>query len=757
MTGWQLREEGIDLDRLAQQESLFTVANGHVGVRGTLEEGEPVGLSGTYLSGFHETRPLPYAESAYGNPEEGEVVVGVQDGSLIRLLVDDELFDVRYGELLSHERVLDLQAGTLARTAHWRSPAGREVRIRTTRLVSFTQRAILAVEYEVEAVGSDARVVLMSELSAQPDASHLASNDPRASAQLDDPLVGEAYYADEAMVGLVHRTRRSGLRVAAAMDHESDGASDVSEDLGSLIVATDLAAGHTLRLVKYVAYAWSGVRSTASLRAQVRGSLAEARHSGWDGLRVQQREYLDDFWARADVEVEGDDELQLAIRYGLFGILQAGARAERRAIGAKGLTGTGYDGHAFWDTEAFVLPVLSYVAPDATADALRWRVSTLDLAQERATQLNLAGAAFPWRTIAGHECSGYWPAGTAAFHVNAAIAAAAVRIARVTDDAKLVEEVVRPLVTETARLWMALGHHDEEGDFHIPGVTGPDEYSAIADDNVYTNLMAAANLRAAAELGDADDRERAAWLAAAETMTVPFARGTGVHEQSAGFLTHDVWDFEGTAADEYPLLLHFPYFDLYRKQVVKQADLVMALWTCGDRFSPEAKARAFSHYEPLTVRDSSLSACVQAIVAAETGHLELAYDYLGEAALVDLHDLHHNTKDGLHGASLAGGWLALVCGFGGFRDYDGVLSFAPRRAPGLKRICFRLLVRGTVLTVTIAGGQATYAGEGLTVVHEGEEIALGAGPETRPLADIDPPAPVRHPKHRAPRRRRPTI
>ncbi len=752
---WELREDSLDLGRLAAQESLFTLANGHVGVRGTLEEGEPVGLSGTYLAGFHETRPLPYAESAYGNPEESEVVIGVHDGTLVRLLVDDELFDVRYGELLAHERVLDMRAGTLTRSAHWRSPAGREVKVRSTRLVSFTQRAILAIAYEVEAVGADTRVVLQSELSAEPDTTHMQSDDPRAAAKLEDPLVGEEQHGDEAMVLLVHRARRSGLRVAAAMDHESDGEADVSEDVGRLIIAEALEAGKTLRLVKYVAYAWSGRRSSASLRAQVRGSLAEARNSGWEGLLRQQRDYLDDFWARADVEVDGDDELQLAVRFGLFGVLQASARAERRAIGAKGLTGTGYDGHAFWDTEAYVLPVLTYTVPEAAADALRWRVSTLDDARDRAETLTLAGAAFPWRTIAGRECSGYWPAGTAAFHVNAAIAGSAVRLWRVTADEQLRDEVVRPILTETARLWMALGHHDEEGDFHIPGVTGPDEYSALADDNVYTNLMAAANLRDAAELGCGGADERAAWAAAADAMAVPFSRGAGVHAQAAGFLAHDVWDFDGTDADQYPLLLHFPYFDLYRKQVIKQSDLVMALWTCGDRFTDEEKARAFAYYEPLTVRDSSLSACVQAIVAAETGHLQLAYDYLGEAALVDLHDLHHNTDNGLHGASLAGAWLALVAGFGGFRDHDGVLSFRPRRAPGLRRLCFRLTVRGRLLTVTIEDGRATYAGEGLEIVHEGETITLGADPVTRELAHFEAPEAVHQPRHRAPRRRRP--
>ena len=752
---FELREDGLDLERVAQQESLFTVANGHVGVRGTLDEGEPVGLAGTYLSGFHETRPLPYAESAYGNPEEGEVVVSVQDGTLLRLLVDDELFDVRYGELLAHERVLDMRAGTLCRATHWRSPAGKEVKVRSTRLVSFTQRAIMAIEYTVEAVGSDLRVVLQSELSAASDASHLASDDPRAAAHIEDPLVGEDHYMEQSMAMLVHRARRSGLRVAAAMDHEAEGETDVSEDAARLIMASTLAEGDTLRIVKYVAYAWSSSRSPSSLRAQVRGSVAEARHSGWHGLLEQQRDYLDAFWERADVEIDGDDELQLAVRYGLFGVLQASARAERRAIGAKGLTGTGYDGHAFWDTEAYVLPVLTYVAPEAAADALRWRSSTLEEAQDRARQLTLAGAAFPWRTIAGRECSGYWPAGTAAFHVNAAIAGSAARLAHVTEDEHFRDEVLRPLVSETARLWMALGHHDEEGDFHIPGVTGPDEYSALADDNVYTNLMAARNLRVAAEHGDADEDERKSWAAAADAMSVPYARGAGVYEQSANFLRHDVWDFAGTKADQYPLLLHFPYFDLYRKQVIKQADLVMALWTCGDQFTPEEKARAFSYYEALTVRDSSLSACVQAIVAAETGHTELAYDYLGEAALVDLRDTHHNTKDGLHIASLAGTWLALVAGFGGFRDFDGVLSFRPRRTPRLKRLSFRLFVRGTILCVTIARNQATYHGPGLTIMHEHEKIELGDDPVTRDLEDVDAPDPVRQPEGREPVRRRP--
>jgi alpha,alpha-trehalose phosphorylase len=344
--------------------------------------------------------------------------------------------------------------------------------------------------------------------------------------------------------------------------------------------------------------------------------------------------------------------------------LQAGARAERQPIAAKGLTGPGYDGHAFWGTETFVLPVLTYTVPDAAADALRWRQATLPLAVQRARQLGLGGAAFPWRTIHGEECSGYWPAGTAAFHVNADIADAVVRYAETTGDDSFARDTGLELLASTARLWRCLGHHDDHGLFRIDGVTGPDEYSAIADNNVYTNLMAQQNLRAAADLAQRHPKharalgisaeEMASWRDAADTMFVPYDDDLRVHPQAEGFTQHQMWDFTHTTAQQYPLLLHFPYFELYRKQVVKQADLVLAMALRSDAFTDAQKARNFAYYEQITVRDSSLSAATQSIIAAEVGHLELAHDYLAEAALMDLDDLEHNTRDGLHMASLAG-------------------------------------------------------------------------------------------------------
>jgi alpha,alpha-trehalose phosphorylase len=773
---WALRETELRLGVLAQTESLFALSNGHIGMRGTLDEGEPVGVAGTYLNGFHEVRALPYAESAYGNPEAGETVVNVTDGKLLRLMVDDELFDVRYGELVEHERVLDFRAGVLRRRLHWRSPAGQAVRIASTRLVSLPQRGAAAILYEVEPVDEPVRLVVQSELVAnedgraesEPDAT--AAADPRGAAALRGVLRAEQHYDHEDLVLLMHRARSSGLRMAVAMDHEVEGPdgmsleAESSRDVGRVTIAADVAPGQRLRVLKFLAYGWSAQRSQTSVGAQVRGSLAEARHTGWDGLCAAQRAYLDDFWSRADVEIEGDAELQQAVRFCLFHVLQAGARAELRAIAAKGLTGPGYDGHAFWDTESFVLPVLTYTARDAARDALRWRCNTIGLARERARQLGLAGAAFPWRTIAGRECSGYWPASTAAFHVNADIADAVVRYQHVAADDVFARGPGLELLVETARLWRSLGHMDQHGGFRIDGVTGPDEYTSITDNNVYTNLMARRNLDAAAAAAAAypaeaealgvDPDEIAAWQAAAERMVIPYDERLGVHPQADEFTDHAAWDFAATPPERYPLLLHYPYFDLYRRQVVKQADLVLALYTCGDAFSAEEKTRDFEYYEPLTVRDSSLSACTQAIVAAETGHLDLAYDYLGEAALMDLQDRAHNTRNGLHIASLAGSWLALVAGFGGMRDHGGTLRFAPRLPAGLERLAFRIGYRGCCLAVEVRQGEATYrlqAGTRLDVVHHGEALALrGSEPQTRPIEPLAPRERPRQPPGRAP-------
>lgn len=766
---WAFVEQSLDLDRLGWSESVFALSNGHIGVRGNLDEGEPCSTPGTYLNSVFEQHRLPIAEAVYGFPESGQTLINVTNGKLLRLLVDDEPFDVRYGKLRSHVRRLDLRAGVLERELEWVSPAGQAVRVSSTRLVSFSQRAVVAIYYEVEALDDPARVVVQSELVANEPQPPPRVNDPRVAAALDSPLVGVDHSSHDDTVLLVHRTAASGITVACAMTHEVTGPPDTLQlcdsesDQGRSTFTTVLQPGERLRIIKYLGYGWSTVRSEQALSDQVTAAIVAAAQTGWEGLLSEQREFLDEFWDTADIEMHGDPELQQATRFALFHALQSGARAEQRPIAAKGLTGSGYDGHTFWDCETFVLPFLTHSLPLAAADALRWRHSTLEVARERAIALGLRGAAFPWRTINGEECSAYWPAGTAAFHINAAIADASIRYVLATDDVDFEREIGVELLTETARLWRSLGHFDLEGEFRIDGVTGPDEYTAVVDNNVYTNLMARRNLTAAADacmrhsdlasvLG-VDEAELSGWQLAATAMRVPFDARIGVHPQCEGFTDHELWDFENTPPGDYPLLQHVPYFDLYRRQVVKQADLVLAMHRCADEFDEMQKRRNFDYYDALTVRDSSLSSVTQAVMAAEVGYPNLAYRYARETALVDLGDLNSDADDGLHIAALAGVWTVMVDGFGGMRSGSGHLHFGPRLPPQLDHLQLNLRYRSRQIRLTIEREYVTYelrSGDPVAFSHFGLPQTLGPNLLMLAIPALEPLVEPRQPFGRAP-------
>lgn len=758
---WQLCWRGMDIDNIGRTEALFALSNGHIGLRGTFEEGEPVDQPGTYLNGFYELRDLPYAESGYGYPESGQTVVNVTDGKIIRLLVEDEPMDLRYGRTVDHERCLDFRTGTLRRSTLWTSPTGRTVRIKSERLVSFTKRTITATRYEVEPIGEDMKLVLQSDLLAN-EPVPLPGNDPRLAAALEAPLVSDLADCEGTSAVLVHTTKRSGLSVATAMGHELDvPGTPVTKvradgDLARVTVAATVPQGGKLVLTKYVAYGWSARRSVPALRSQVEAALAMAEETGWDALKAEQVAFLDEFWRDADIEIDGDPELQQAIRFSLFHVLQAGARGQSRQIPAKGLTGPGYDGHTFWDTESFVLPMLTYTVPGAAGEELRWRHATLDKAKARAAELAQKGAMFPWRTIDGDECSGYWPAGTAGVHVSADIANATGRYLRATNDEAFEVECGVELLVEIARFFAGFGHHDSGGNFRIDGVTGPDEYTAVVNNNVFTNLAAQQALRdavavvhrqpsVAGELGVTDD-EVAHWTECADHMTIPYDEDRGVHQQCEAFTLLDDWDFDASR-DRYPLLLNYPYFDLYRKQVVKQADLVFATYLFGDSFTPEEKRAAFDYYYPITVRDSSLSACCEAVAAAEVGYLDLAYDLMSESVFTDLHDLHNNVSSGLHIAALAGAWTDCVAGFGGMRDFGGNITFAPHLPSRLNYMSFRMLVRESRIVVGIDKEQATYRlldGPPIELAHFGERFTLSDSPVTKPIPELEagtPPEP----------------
>lgn len=768
---WHVRESALTPDDDGARESIFALANGYVGVRGTLDEAQPSVSRGTFMSGVYEYHPLSYPEGGYGHPDHGQAVIGVADGTTVRLQVDGVPLDVRETPPEEHDRVLDLRAGTVRRQTEWVTPRGARMRLTTTRVVSLVHRSVSAVRYEVEALDRAVQVVVRSDLVANGTPPKVHNSDPRVAEVLERPFQARLSRCHETGGVLVHRTHGSRIGVAAAVDHAVElpegGAVSTQCDDDQVVttLVTDLRPGERAGFVKYLCHVMSTDDPSVDLQERALAGLDGARKRGWDGLLADQRTELDEFWDGADVELDSDPELQLAVRFDLFQLLQSAACVSGAPVGAKGLTGGGYSGHTFWDIEGFVLPALALLRPLDAARLLRWRSSTLDRARERAAVLDLAGASFPWRTIDGNEVSAYWPASTAAMHVNADIARAFCWYADVTGE-DLTTVGGLDVLVETARVWTAMAHEDHEGRVHLFGMTGPDEYTGVVDDNVFTNLMARGNLRAAADACERHSEhvgrlrvtaeEMQQWRRTADAVHVPYDAVLGVHPSNEGFTSYGEWDF-GSLRSAYPVEKHAHYAKVYRRQVVKQADLVLALWWCSEAFTAEQTARDLDYYEQRTVRDSSLSASVQAVVCARVGHLDLALAYLRESALVDLRDLQGDSQGGLHLAAAAGSWLAVVCGFGGLRTDGPELRLAPRLPEDLHRIAFRLRWRGHRIGVEITRSGTVVqlldrtAGEVALRIDDEPLTVTAERPAAAPLHRPHPPTPTpRQPPGREP-------
>jgi len=756
---WAVKATEFLPEYLPQAETAFALANGYLGMRGSLDEDYPTHEPGTYLNGFYETRPIVYGEQAYGFPKVGQSMLNCPDGKIIRLYVDDEPFDVDRAELLRFRRKLDLKDGVYQRDVIWLTPSGTRIRLRTTRLVSFAHRHLAAIYYQLLAEDGDVEFVIVSELvNRQP--LPVETTDPR----LGEGFVGRVLHptgteARDLRAILSFRTGGSELGLGCGMDHvlrtdcSHSTELDCTDDRASLVIRARGARGKPLRLSKYLSYHYGSDVDGHVMRVQTAWTLDRAVADGFAAIHAQQRAYVQAFWQRADIEIEGGryPRKQQTLRWNLFQLLQASARAEGHGIGARGLTGQTYEGHYFWDTEIYVVPFLIYTHPRMARSVLKFRYDQLDKARDRARELGHRGATFPWRTINGHEASAYYAAGTAQYHINADIMYALRKYVEVTGDVDFLHRFGAEMLIETARLWLSLGNFVARDDdrFCINGVTGPDEYTAVVNNNYFTNLMARENLRYAAETMLALRREQPQvfetvvrrtgfaeqeaddWEMAAAQMYLPYDEELRVHSQDDSFFEKAVWDFDNTPEDNYPLLLHYHPLNLYRHQVLKQADTILAMFLLDHQFSPEDMKRNFDYYDPLTTHDSSLSVCIQSIVANEIGYQEKAREYFDFAITMDLRDVGGNMMNGAHVASIGGSWMAVVYGFAGMRDHHGVLSFRPRIPDDWRRLRFRLTVRGSLLEVDVRPDLTSYAlreGDGITVFHQGTELRLT--PET---------------------------
>lgn len=740
---WRFIEREYDVSDIGVTETLFAVANGYIGMRANPEEGRDAHSHGTFLNGFHETWHIHHAEEAFGFAKTGQTIVNVPDAKVMKLYVDDEPLLLSSAELEGYERVLDVRDGTLTRDLVWRTPGGKLVHVRSQRLVSLVHRHLAVLTFEVTMLEGSAPVVVSSQLLNRQDGEdeyHVAAhalghgNDPRKIRAFDHRvLVPRLQHDGEGETLLGYRCANSGMTLTCGVRHRIDTEAtyraerSIGPDLAKTVITARAQPGQTIRITKLVSYHSSTGVPVQELADRCRRTLDRATDDGTETIFAEQRQWLVSFWSDSDVEIYGDEAAQQAVRWNLFQLAQASAQTNENGVAAKGVTGGGYEGHYFWDTETYVVPFLAYTSPNTARKLLRWRWHTLPTARQRAATLNQVGALYPWRTINGEEASAYYAAGTAQYHINAAIAFALKRYLDASGDIEFLAGEGAEILVETARLWEDLGFYGSNGSpqFRIHGVTGPDEYTTVVNDNMYTNTMARFNMRYASRVvdllrqfdGDAyaslarrvqlADGEPERWADAADSMYLPYDDVLGIHPQDDGFLELERWNFENTPAENYPLLLHYHPLVIYRHQVLKQSDVVLAMALRSDQFSLDQKRRNFDYYDPITTGDSSLSACVQAMAAAQIGYDDLALEYFREALFVDLADTHGNTVDGVHVASAGGVWGTIAFGFAGLFDSGTALRFTPSLPDGWQGLMFRMQRHGSRLVVDLDHGGCT--------------------------------------------------
>lgn len=741
--GWNPENRELMLD-----ETLFHTANGYLGVRSSFEEGYPVGhlsIRGQYLNGFYDIVPMKQAEKLYGFVEEKQTMVNVVDTQGIRLFLEDEEFNLFTGTVLDYHRSLDMKAGRTERAVRWRSPQGRTLELIIRRMTSFVSLPLFTIEYTVTPLDFSGPIRLESAHEGAVE-NFSDPNDPRVAAEVFQHLFPQTPQWIGGTSLVVATTARSGLSVASAVAHDLSvpTTDDLHRTSATGVYRTltfDASEGQSVTLTKWTAVCDS-VRESDCREAALK-AVDDARSRPLADWYRRQREYMEDYWTQCAVHVEGDPDLSQAVTYNLYQLLQSVGKDPHANLAAKGLSGEGYEGHYFWDTEIYLLPFFSLNFPALARNLIEFRHTTLGAARENARILgHKKGALFPWRTIMGRECSGYFPSGTAQYHIDADVAYSVIQYHQLTGDLDFLARVGAEVLFETARLWLDVGH-ESGGRFRIHGVTGPDEYTCLVNNNYYTNAMARHNLRWAVRAWNLlDDAGRLAPLAerlaltqgeidafahAADCMLIPYDEVLGINPQDDSFLDKPVWDFAGTPPEKTPLLLHFHPLHLYRHQVCKQADTVLAHFLLGEDQDTETVRRSFAYYEGITTHDSSLSTCIFSIVAAQLGQIEKAYRYFDETSKLDLLNTHGNTKDGIHAANMGGTYMGIVFGFGGLRIRDDGLHLNPRLPEAWTSYDFKIHDQGSRIRVKVDAAGCTLTlehGEPRTLAVYGKPVKL---------------------------------
>ena len=749
-----MSDDARALEDIGRYESLYAIGNGHIGARGYHLDHVIVHHPAVYMNGLYETSPIRYPEDAYGFARVNQTMVELPDVRQFTVFIGSQRVSVDTAVPGSYKRELDFTSGLFSYQYHWENGSGLEADVKVEALISMHRISLGGVRVSVRCNGRE-RITIHHGI-AYDNAAGEESTDPRKQTAHVQPLelISSSFFTAERNASFGFRTgfttQNSRIAVTAStMDvfeggHVTSSPQRDSRDYPHIVYTVDGSEVTCSSLFSYMSEKEEG-REIPDETVQKNEDLL--RTLSFDDLIQEQREHFRAFWDIHRVEIEGSEDLNEAMMLNIFQLHQSVGTDGRSSLSAKGLTGSGYEGHYFWDTEIYGMPFFTLTTPLTARALISYRIRILQKARIRAREMNQRGALFPWRTINGLEASSYFPAGTAQYHINADIAYSIFTYLDITGDDSILEEGALELLFETSRLYADLGFFNEAegGAFCIHQVTGPDEYSALVDNNTYTNAMAAYHMKRAAALYEELERnsspilsqvreaialdadEVKMWKEAAQKMRLPYDSKLGIYAQDERFLSLEKWDVEKRGEILHPMLLHYHPLVIYRHQVIKQADTILSMFLLPDQFASYDVKRSYEYYHPLTTGDSSLSACIEGIVAFDCLDQTSGYQYARQTILMDRQNLHSNTQDGLHTAAMGGSWMAIVYGMAGLRWIDGIPRFRPVLPTGIQRISFTLLLRGKPLRVEITAETTRYRYEGdLILYHRSDRLQVSS-------------------------------
>lgn len=727
---WWLTEEGFTLAREHEIESLLAIANGYVGNRASLAEGSALSAPATFAAGVftHSQKPGAIPE-----------LMVLPDWTGIRIWIEDQPLSMDEGQVLEHRRILDMRRGVLWREWRHRDPNGRETYILSCRMASLADRHLLLQSVAFTAENYTGTLRLESSIQLPPDLEPSLPPDWKARRSPERPNVlplafrtpDGRYTLAFAVAGQLLSSRTSGAKREMIVEQRR-----IVERFEA--VAEPGAECHLVRVVS--------IFTSRDEQEPPEGAVTHTNRIFAKGFTAAARAHASEWkarWQTADLEIDGDDALQRAIRFATYHLISAANPEDARvSIGARALTGEAYKGHVFWDTELYMLPFYIHTHPASARALLTYRFNTLEAAREKARAHGFRGAMYPWESAdTGEEATPrrvISPSGEVIevlngemeIHITADVAFATWQYWRATKDDDFLRQFGAEILLETARFWASRGLIETDGAYHIRHVIGPDEYHDNVDDNAYTNLLAAWNLRhgvAAASIlqqrwpnvwNELSARlqlsggELATWQKLADAMFTNFNAETGLYEQFSGYFKKEPIDLKNYEPRSAAMDVILGHSRIQQTNVVKQADVVMAMYLLWDDMPARVRHANFRYYEPRTGHGSSLSPSMHALMAARFGEMALAEHYLQQASEIDLCNNMGNAAGGVHAAALGGLWQAVVFGFGGVHLQENGIAFTPNLLNRWRRLAFPFQWRGRVLRITIQANRINVAVSG---------------------------------------------